>query len=306
MPQPHQRRRYTPQELGALSREHESHGHLDAVSPGKLANGKPDLGGVSYGPYQMTSRTPERKDGKWQSRKDGGNVQRFVDSDEGKPWASEFAGKPPGSPEFSAAWKRVAAKDPEQFRAANESFIDRTHNRPFVKNFEDQTGIDLRQRSLGLQQAAFSAAVQHGPDERRFADQINAEAARRGVSADKLTDRDICNTIYDEREKIAGKGTVGNRYALERAEAVRTIERGDSPVRSPAAREMKETLAQQRAAVGGERSDGSRLVAEEVVKAVAGGGQEDRGGRKGPAEKEPAVKRTDQSPADWPTIARPQ
>ena len=46
MPQPHERRRYTPQELGAALAGARVPRPPGRSGQGKLANGKPDLGGV--------------------------------------------------------------------------------------------------------------------------------------------------------------------------------------------------------------------------------------------------------------------
>lgn len=80
---------------------------------------------------------------------------------EGKPWADKFTGKKPGSPEFSHAWKAVAAGDPDAFRKAQHACIERTHYRPVVMAVEDRKGLNLDQRDDAVRDATWSCAVQH-------------------------------------------------------------------------------------------------------------------------------------------------
>ena len=68
---------------------------------GTVSTGVGDAGGVSYGSYQMTS-------------KNGGTVLRFV-SQPAFPWLGDFRGLSPGSPEFTAKWKAIAAATPSPF-----------------------------------------------------------------------------------------------------------------------------------------------------------------------------------------------
>ncbi len=75
--------------LGALSERYESGGR----GPGTVSTGVGDPGGVSYGLYQLATRT--------------GTAAAFVAA-EGKRWAADFAGRTPGSAAFTAAWKAVA------------------------------------------------------------------------------------------------------------------------------------------------------------------------------------------------------
>lgn len=128
--------------LGALSEHYESGGR----GCGTVSGGHGDPGGVSYGLYQLASRT--------------GTAAAFCAA-EGAPWACEL-GKAPGSSAFSAAWKAIAARDAEAFAAAQHAFIERTHYRPAVKAVKARTGHDLDSRPAALRDAVWSTAVQHG------------------------------------------------------------------------------------------------------------------------------------------------
>jgi hypothetical protein len=129
-------------ELGSLSEEYESGGR----GPGTVSGGVNDPGGVSYGTYQLASKT--------------GTCSAFVKM-EGKPWAAELAASRPGSAAFSAAWKAIAEREPEAFRKAQHAFIERTHYRPVVTAVEDRKAIDLNARSEAVRNMVWSCAVQH-------------------------------------------------------------------------------------------------------------------------------------------------
>jgi LysM domain len=132
--------------LGQLSARYETGGR----GPGTVSSGAGDAGGASYGSYQMTS-IPR-----------GGTVARFV-NDPAFPFRERFAGLEPGSAAFTAAWKALAAEQPEAFHEAQHDFIRRTHFDPMVQRLKEATGIDVTARSPALQDCCWSTAVQHGP-----------------------------------------------------------------------------------------------------------------------------------------------
>ena len=105
-------------------------------------------GGVSYGTYQLASKT--------------GTCGVFVKA-EGKPWAEKFGGNAPGTAAFSAAWKAIAAADGEAFGNVQHAFIERTLYRPVVNAVNDRKGVDLDRRSNAVRRdVTWSCAVQHG------------------------------------------------------------------------------------------------------------------------------------------------
>lgn len=129
-------------ELGSLSEEYESGGR----GAGTVSGGVNDPGGVSYGTYQLASKT--------------GTCAAFVKT-EGKPWAAELGAGKPGSAAFSAAWKAIAAREPAAFKKAQHAFIERTHYRPVVNAVRDRKGIDLDLRSEAVRNMVWSCSVQH-------------------------------------------------------------------------------------------------------------------------------------------------
>lgn len=184
--------------LGALSERYESGGK----GPGTVSSGLRDPGGVSYGTYQLASKT--------------GTVAAFV-ANEGKRWAKEFEGRSPGTAGFNTAWEGIARREPDAFNQAQHAFIKRTHYEPVVRMVATITGLDLDKRHMAIRDAAWSCAVQHGK-----ASDILSAAVR---AADKQTKRDalgydaiLLDCIYAERSsyvlRIAASASPGEGQTL--------------------------------------------------------------------------------------------
>lgn len=207
----------SPPRLGALSERFESGGR----GPGTVSPGAGDPGGVSYGIWQLSSRT--------------GTVAAFLAA-EGARWSAEFGRARPGSAEFTAAWQAIAEREAEAFAEAQQTFIERSHYRPAVAAVLRQTGLDLDGGPAALRDAAWSVAVQHGAAGRILAAAVAAADADlpRG---DPGYDRRLVEAIYAERtayvQRVAARssapvrrmleGIVRNRYPAERAAALRML-----------------------------------------------------------------------------------
>jgi hypothetical protein len=207
--------------LGALSERFECGGR----GPGAVSSGRNDPGGVSYGLYQLASRT--------------GTCASFMAA-EGKQWAARFGEASPGSDAFSAVWRAIAAEEAEAFAAAQHAFIERTHYRPAVAAVLAETGLDLDGCAPAVRDAAWSTAVQHGAAARLLAGAVRTADALspRGLAR---YDRALVEAIYAARvshvRKVAARpGTppaqrrlleslVANRYASERSAALAMLER---------------------------------------------------------------------------------
>lgn len=130
-------------ELGSLSAKYETGGR----GPGTVSTGSGDPGGVSYGSYQMATKT--------------GTVARFV----GQPdfeWREEFEDLVPGTVAFTTKWKQIAANETARFQRAQHEFIKRTHYDLLVAKVSTDDVLDVNTRSRALQDAVWSTAVQHG------------------------------------------------------------------------------------------------------------------------------------------------
>ena len=131
-------------ELGILSAKYETGGR----GPGVVSSGAGDYGGVSYGSYQMATNT--------------GTVKSFV-TQSSFPWRQDFQGLTPGSPPFSACWKRIAANETDAFQKCQHEYIKQTHYDRLAAKILSEDFLDVNTRSSALQNAVWSTAVQHGP-----------------------------------------------------------------------------------------------------------------------------------------------
>lgn len=200
--------------LGALSERFESGGR----GPGTVSPGGSDPGGVSYGIWQLSSRA--------------GTAAAFVAA-EGARWRGDFGEAAPGSEAFTAAWRRIAAREPDAFAQAQHDFIERSHYRPAVAAVLRQTGLDLDARHAAVRDVAWSVAVQHGGAARILAAAV-AAADRALPRGDPGYDRRLVEAIYGERAayvaRLAGRSSapaarmletiLRNRYPAERTAAL--------------------------------------------------------------------------------------
>lgn len=130
-------------ELGSLSSKYETGGR----GPATVSTGSGDPGGVSYGSYQMATKT--------------GTVARFV-SQPDFPWREDFEGLVPGTAAFTTKWKQIAANEPVRFQKAQHDFIKRTHYDLLVAKIFADDALDVNSQSRALQDAVWSTSVQHG------------------------------------------------------------------------------------------------------------------------------------------------
>lgn len=110
-----------------------------------VSSGSGDPGGVSYGTYQLASKT--------------GTMQTFLNSSDGKKYREMFSGTTPGSAAFNNIYAQIANKDPVGFNAAQHNFIKRTHYDPVAKI---ASGMGVKVSDRAIQEALWSQSVQHG------------------------------------------------------------------------------------------------------------------------------------------------
>jgi len=209
--------------LGSLSSKYEVGGR----GPGTVSSGAGDAGGASYGSYQMTSRP------------NGGTVTRFV-GDPGFPWRDRFAGLTPGSAEFTARWKALAAEAPADFFKVQHDFIERTHYDPLVKKTADEDKLDVRLRSNALRNVVWSTAVQHGP---KTGVLHNAIGNVPQGTAPTALDGELIRAVYAERGRRGPDGSlvyfrrnspavqagVAKRFVDEQRDALRMLANETQP-----------------------------------------------------------------------------
>jgi hypothetical protein len=210
--------------LGGLSTKFETGGRGSTT----ISGGVGDPGGVSYGTYQMASKP------------DGGAVARFV-SQPDFPFRNDFAGLIPGSAEFSAKWRDIAGRFPENFKAAEHEFIKRGFFDPLCGKIQSDDGVDIMHCSHALQDVIWSTAVQHGPDA-NIAHLAFAQMRAAGTfgPASPQFDRNAIIAIYAERGRKDANGVlvhfshsspavqngVAQRFVQERADALKILDAG--------------------------------------------------------------------------------
>jgi hypothetical protein len=172
--------------LGKLSAKYETGGR----GPGTVSTGAGDRGGVSYGSYQMASKM--------------GVPARFV-GQSGFPWAQDFQNLVPGTSQFTACWKRIAAAQADAFQEAQHEYIKKTHYDMLAAKIFSDDNVDVNSRSHALQDVVWSTAVQHGP-----ATPIVHRACGRVTCkpTDPQYDEQLIRAIYAERGKTKPDGNL--------------------------------------------------------------------------------------------------
>ncbi len=123
--------------LGQTSRRYET-GRRGA---GTVSSGQGDLGGKSYGLYQLSSAA--------------GTLDEYLAQ---SAYASRFAGLVPASAAFDRRWRELARSEPG-FADDQHAFIERSHYRPQLAALR-AAGLDLEGRGPAVQDAVWSTAVQ--------------------------------------------------------------------------------------------------------------------------------------------------
>lgn len=185
------------EKLGTLSRFVESRGGEGSAT---VSTGRGDAGGASYGLYQMTSKTTDKKG----RSKIGGTVSEFIG---GSKWAKEFEGLTPGTPEYTKKWKEIATgPQAKEFEAAQHQYIKQTHYDPAMQKLQKE-GIDLSGRGMAVKNVMWQASVGAGA---RGGSNIVRNALK-GKDMAGMSDKDVINAIYDEMSK-PGEGGQGLAY----------------------------------------------------------------------------------------------
>jgi hypothetical protein len=132
--------------LGALSKKYES----GNSGPGTIARNAGDIGGASYGTYQIATKTGTMA-----------TFIKFLKTSYPSMYAalSKFAA---GTVQFDAAWIALAKTKKDEFDAAQHEFIKSSHYDPAVNKIKLAIGLDINQCSIALQNVVWSISVQHG------------------------------------------------------------------------------------------------------------------------------------------------
>lgn len=154
--------------LGSIASKHETSGK----GAGTVSTGKGDKGGVSYGSYQLSSKT--------------GDVSNFLKK---SGYDAQFSGLAPGSAAFSAKWKEVAASDPN-FAKAQQKHAVSEHFDPQVNKLK-KNGIDIANKGKAVQEAILSSGNQYG------ANSDVMVKALKGKDTKNMSQEEIVNAVQD-------------------------------------------------------------------------------------------------------------
>lgn len=152
--------------------------------PGFISTGKGDLGGKSYGLYQLSSTQ--------------GSLAEYVG--QSAKYGAEFKGLTPASAAFDAKWKEVAARDPQGFSTDQHTFIKKEFFDVQNETLKGR-GVDLSDRGRAVQDMLWSTSVQF----RNLTPNVVANGLKdkfgEGYQLSKLTDEQIVGAVQDYKLK---------------------------------------------------------------------------------------------------------
>lgn len=157
--------------------------------PGFISTGKGDLGGKSYGLYQLSSTQ--------------GSLAEYVG--QSTKYGAEFKGLEPASAAFDAKWKEVAARDPQGFSTDQHTFIKKEFFDVQNEALKGR-GVDLGDRGRAVQDMLWSTSVQY----RGLTPNVVANGLKEkfgeGYQLSKLSDEQIVGAVQDY--KLAHNNTL--------------------------------------------------------------------------------------------------
>ncbi|MGY0506060.1 peptidoglycan-binding domain-containing protein [Luteimonas sp. e5] len=160
--------------LGQTSMQYETGGR----GPGTISTGKGDLGGVSYGSYQLSTNM--------------GTVHEYLAQSS---YGKEFAGLQPATEAFNDKWRLLARTDPG-FAQDQHDFIKRTHYDIQVERLK-ASGLDFSGRGPAVQDALWSTSVQFRGLTQRIFQKGLEERFGKNVDISVLSDREIVEAVQD-------------------------------------------------------------------------------------------------------------
>lgn len=177
------RREVNTWHLGKTSEQHETGGH----GPGTISTGKHDLGGMSYGSFQLATGP--------------GTLQEYLEHSR---YGKEFDGLVPKTKEFNAKWKELAATD-SGFATDQHDFIKHSHYDKQVARLQ-QAGLDLSDRGRAVHDALWSTSVQYRGLTKTVFTKGLEERFGKDYNLSMLSDRDIVEAVQDY--KLAHNNTL--------------------------------------------------------------------------------------------------
>jgi hypothetical protein len=174
-------------ELGKTSEKFESGGKGPSTINDYNGGASGDLGGASYGTYQLASYLPATmKNGRARPSPKNSPVLQFINNSKFK---NDFTGLEPATPAFDAKWKEVASKSSAEFKDDQHNYVKKKYYDVMVANLQ-RTGLDLTKYGPAVQDLIWSTAVQFGPARTSI-----FTTPLKGKS--ELTEKDIVNLVSE-------------------------------------------------------------------------------------------------------------
>lgn len=204
-------------ELGQTSEKYESGGKGPGTINAYTGAAGGDLGGASYGTYQLASYLPATmSSGKARPSSKNSPVKQFIANSKFK---DKFADLEPATPEFDNKWKEIASQFKDEFKKEQHDYIKKKYYDVAVANLQ-RVGLDLTKYGPAVQDLIWSNAVQFGP--------ANISAFTETLKdKSQLTDKDIVILVSEWKIKNTDrlfksssqpiKDGVKNRYASEKS-----------------------------------------------------------------------------------------
>ena len=210
-------------ELGQTSEKYESGGKGPGTINAYNGGAGGDLGGASYGTYQLASYLPAvMSTGKARPSAKNSPVIQFLNNSKFK---DKFAGLEPATAAFDAKWVEIATTFKNDFKKEQHDYIQKKYYDVAMANLQRQ-GLDMTKYGPAVQDLIWSGAVQFGPaNTRAFTEALRDKST--------LTDRDIVtlvsewkinnvNTLFKSSSESIRAG-VKSRYQSEKTALLNLI-----------------------------------------------------------------------------------
>jgi hypothetical protein len=174
-------------ELGQTSEKYESGGKGPGTINAYNGGAGGDLGGASYGTYQLASFLPAvMSTGRARPSAKNSPVIQFLNNSKFK---DKFAGLEPATAAFDAKWKEIATTNAADFKKEQHDYIQKKYYDVAVANLQRQ-GLDMTKYGPAVQDLIWSGAVQFGPaNTRAFTEALRDKST--------LTDKDIVTLVSE-------------------------------------------------------------------------------------------------------------
>lgn len=174
-------------ELGQTSEKYESGGKGPGTINAYNGGAGGDLGGASYGTYQLASFLPAvMSTGKARPSAKNSPVIQFLNNSKFK---DKFAGLDPATAAFDAKWTEIATTNAADFKKEQHDYIQKKYYDVAIANLQRQ-GLDMTKYGPAVQDLIWSGAVQFSPaNTRAFTEALRDKST--------LTDKDIVTLVSE-------------------------------------------------------------------------------------------------------------